>query len=69
MAFLRGGRVATVVPRFALRLGGRWESTTVSLPAGDWENRLTGERVRGGALDLGRLLQRFPVALLVRDDL
>jgi (1->4)-alpha-D-glucan 1-alpha-D-glucosylmutase len=67
VAFLRGGRVATVVPRFVLRLGGRWESTTVTLPDGSWDNRLTGERVRGGALDLGRLLQRFPVALLVRD--
>ena len=62
---LRGGRVATVVPRFPLRLGGHWQSTTVNLPDGAWENHLTGERVRGGAVGVARLLQRFPVALLV----
>jgi (1->4)-alpha-D-glucan 1-alpha-D-glucosylmutase len=67
VAYVRGGRVATIVPRFPLRLGGSWQSTTVNLPDGDWENRLTGERVRGGAVGLAGLLQRFPVALLYRD--
>jgi (1->4)-alpha-D-glucan 1-alpha-D-glucosylmutase len=67
VAFLRGGRVATIVPRFPLRLGGNWQSTTVGVPEGEWENRLTGERVRGGSVAMAGLLQRFPVALLSRE--
>jgi (1->4)-alpha-D-glucan 1-alpha-D-glucosylmutase len=66
VAFLRGGQVATVVPRFPLRLGGNWQSTVVNLPDGAWENLLTGERVRGGAVGVAALLERFPVALLLR---
>ena len=64
LGFLRGGRVATVVPRFPLRLAGNWQSTTVVLPEGDWKNHLTGEAVRGGAAPVTGLFQRFPVALL-----
>lgn len=68
VAFLRGGEVATVVPRFAARLGGRWHDTTVALPEGSWENELTGERVPGGDVALAELLRTFPVALLSRTD-
>jgi (1->4)-alpha-D-glucan 1-alpha-D-glucosylmutase len=67
VGFLRGGRIATIVPRFPLRLAGDWLSTEVNLPQGEWENRLTGDRVRGGAVAMAALLKRFPVALLSRE--
>jgi (1->4)-alpha-D-glucan 1-alpha-D-glucosylmutase len=68
VAFSRGGRSATVVPRLVLGLAGRWEGTSVSLPGGEWRNVLTGEEVAGGTVALGSLLAAFPVALLERQD-
>ena len=64
--FVRGGAVATVVPRFPLRLGGNGHAASVRIPDGDWENELTGDVVRGGTVAVAGLLQRFPVALLSR---
>jgi (1->4)-alpha-D-glucan 1-alpha-D-glucosylmutase len=66
VAFARGGRVATVVPRLILSVGGDWMDTAISLPDGTWKNQLTGEQVesRCGIQDL---FQKFPVALLVRE--
>lgn len=63
VAFVRGDRVVTVVPRLVLGLGGDWADTRLSLPAGGWRNRLTGELVEG-TVPLVELLARFPVALL-----
>jgi len=68
IAFLRGGSVAAIAPRWNLRLGGGFGSTTVELPAGRWTNLLTGEAVNGGRARVQSLLERFPVALLVRDS-
>lgn len=72
LAFARtdadGPRLVTVVTRLALaldRLGG-WGDHTVVLPDGVWHDRLTGRDVDGGAVRLAELLDRFPVALLVR---
>ena len=59
--------MATVVPRFPLRLAGNWQATTLALPEGEWLNHMTGETVRGGAVAVAGLFQRFPVALLSRD--
>src|ERR1035441_10614482 len=67
-AYLRGGRVATLVQRWNIKLGGSWGSTTVDLPAGNWKNVLTREAFAGGRLRINNLLQRFPVALLIRED-
>lgn len=67
IAYARGGRVVTVVPRLPLTLGGSWQDTSVSIPEGTWINRLTGEEQPGGPVRLDRLLQQFPVALLVRE--
>ncbi|MGI8759509.1 MAG: malto-oligosyltrehalose synthase [Acidimicrobiales bacterium] len=66
VAYSRGARVATVVPRLALGLArrGGWGGTTVELPAGTWSNLLTGTSVAGGAVSLASLLGTFPVALL-----
>jgi (1->4)-alpha-D-glucan 1-alpha-D-glucosylmutase len=67
VAFSRGESVITLVPRWSLKLGGRWSGTSVSLPPGRWKNRLTGESVPGRSTPVQRLFQQFPVALLVRE--
>jgi (1->4)-alpha-D-glucan 1-alpha-D-glucosylmutase len=68
IAYLRGDSVVTVVPRMVVTLAGKWASTAIALPKGQWKNRLTGERVEGGKVAVEGLLQEFPVALLVRDQ-
>ncbi|MDP8987102.1 MAG: malto-oligosyltrehalose synthase, partial [Actinomycetota bacterium] len=70
VAFSRGGRVATVVPRLVLGLArrGGWGDTVVELPAGAWRDELTGAGVEGGAVPLASLLESFPVALLRREE-
>lgn len=67
VAYLRGNSVATVVPRCALSLGSGWATTSLDLPGGRWTNILTGDAVQGGRLRVQSLLQRFPVALLIRE--
>jgi len=68
VAHLRGTVVATVVPRLAARLAGRWDRTALRLPPGEWLDVLTGDTVDGGEVYIGTLLDRFPVALLERED-
>jgi (1->4)-alpha-D-glucan 1-alpha-D-glucosylmutase len=67
VAFLRGDTVATLAPRWNLKLGGAWAGTTVDLPLGHWKNVFTSEQVNGGRLRVQTLLQRFPVALFTRE--
>jgi (1->4)-alpha-D-glucan 1-alpha-D-glucosylmutase len=67
IAFLRGESVAALAPRWNIKLGGGFGSTTVALPAGNWTNVFTGDRVKGGSRRVQQLFQKFPVALLVRD--
>jgi (1->4)-alpha-D-glucan 1-alpha-D-glucosylmutase len=76
-AFLRthGGKtVAVIVPRLVARLCGEsgtadWGNTAVTLPpAQGWRNVITGQRHDGDAgVALARLLDRFPVSVLVAD--
>jgi (1->4)-alpha-D-glucan 1-alpha-D-glucosylmutase len=68
VGFVRGGDVAVVVPRLVVGLArsGGWRDTEVELPAGEWDNELTGERVPGGWCGVAGILGRFPVALLTR---
>jgi (1->4)-alpha-D-glucan 1-alpha-D-glucosylmutase len=68
IAFLRADSVAAIAPRCNIRLGGGFGSTIVELPAGRWRNQLTGEAVSGGKVRVQNLLQRFPVALLVKNS-
>jgi (1->4)-alpha-D-glucan 1-alpha-D-glucosylmutase len=63
VAFVRGSAVVTVAPRLTFSLEA-WGDTRVRLPPGSFVNALTGQEVQSG--HLGPLLQRFPVALLVR---
>ena len=66
IAFARGERVITVVPRLTLKLAGNWLDTSIEIPRGSWRNELTGETVDGGEVHTEALLKRFPVALLAR---
>jgi (1->4)-alpha-D-glucan 1-alpha-D-glucosylmutase len=68
VAFARGGRSVTVVPRFGLRAQGDWGDTAIRVPEGIWRNVLTGERSQGGVTQVAELLRRFPVALLAREE-
>jgi (1->4)-alpha-D-glucan 1-alpha-D-glucosylmutase len=79
-AFARVADEATaisVAPRLLARRGGEapplgmeyWGDTTLDLPAElgrRFTNILTGEALEGDTLPIGRLLGRFPVALLAR---
>ncbi len=65
IAYLRGGDVLTVVPRWT-QSRQSWRGTTLELPAGRWTNALTGEPF-SGTQSVETLLQVFPVALLARD--
>jgi (1->4)-alpha-D-glucan 1-alpha-D-glucosylmutase len=68
IAFLRGTSVIAVVPRWTTGLQNDWGDTTLDLPHGRWNNRLTGERIGGGEALLSNLLQEFPVALLTIEE-
>ncbi|MGA2888098.1 MAG: malto-oligosyltrehalose synthase [Terracidiphilus sp.] len=68
VAYLRGDSVAAIAPRWNVRLGDGFGSTIVKLPGGLWKNPLTGEATNGGEVRVKSLLQRFPVALLVKDS-
>ena len=45
---------------------GGWGDTTLELPMGHWTDVLTGTSVDGSAPRLAEVLDRYPVALLVR---
>jgi (1->4)-alpha-D-glucan 1-alpha-D-glucosylmutase len=66
IAYLRGDGVATVVPRLTKLLRDDWEDATVELPQGAWTNRLNGAVLQGGRNPIGKVLEGFPVALLVK---
>jgi len=68
VAFSRADAVVSVAPRLLIRLGGEWLDTQVALPPGRWHNELTGDDVDGGLHAVSVLLQRFPVALLSREN-
>jgi len=67
IAYRRGERVLTVVPRWSLEAKA-WGETAVDVPGGRWRNRLTGAECEGGRVLVGELLKTFPVALLVRES-
>jgi (1->4)-alpha-D-glucan 1-alpha-D-glucosylmutase len=68
VAFSRGNGAIAIAPRLPLTLGGDWAETTLTLPRGRWHNELTGDTLEGGELLLAKLLSRFPVGLLSRED-
>jgi (1->4)-alpha-D-glucan 1-alpha-D-glucosylmutase len=75
MAFARGARAVTVVPRLllGLRQAGGWKDTAVVLPPGEWTDVFTGRRhgapeAASSSAYVLKLLRDFPVALLVASD-
>jgi (1->4)-alpha-D-glucan 1-alpha-D-glucosylmutase len=68
VAFDRGG-VVVVVTRLPVRLhrSGGWGGQVLPLPPGRWTDVLTDRRVYGNEPPLRDLLDRYPVALLVRE--
>jgi (1->4)-alpha-D-glucan 1-alpha-D-glucosylmutase len=66
VAFSRGGLI-TVVPRLIVGLGDDWQDTEITIPRGRWRCLWGGRQCSGGRTKVARLLDRFPVAVLVRD--
>lgn len=64
VAYLRGRRVAVIVPRLVVTLEGDWQDTRVFIPTGTWYNELTSQQLSGGEMQVAPLLSDFPVALL-----
>jgi (1->4)-alpha-D-glucan 1-alpha-D-glucosylmutase len=70
IAFARSASLVAVATRLPVGLAerGGWEDTVLPLPEGttDWHDVITGAAVDGSAPSLARVLERYPVALLVR---
>jgi (1->4)-alpha-D-glucan 1-alpha-D-glucosylmutase len=71
LAYARDEAVMTLAPLRVRGLGDTfagwdWVDTHLEVPSGDWLDVLTGEQVSGGLHPVARLLDRFPVGLLVR---
>ena len=58
--------VATRLPVGLAEVGG-WRDTVLRLGGGRWTDAITGNRVDGTGARLSAVLDRYPVALLVRD--
>ena len=67
VAFSRGDRLITVVPRLNLQVHGDWQDTTVTLPPGRWCDACSGQNF-SDTVRMADLFQKFPVALLVRKE-
>lgn len=69
VAFDRGGAiaVATRLPIGLERRGG-WGDTAIVTSTRSWTDVISGRRVEGGTVSLATLLDRYPVALLVADE-
>lgn len=68
VACARGDEVIGIAPRLVLGLGKSWQNTRITLPAGEWNNILTSDRISGGERRIVEVLGCFPVALLERID-
>jgi (1->4)-alpha-D-glucan 1-alpha-D-glucosylmutase len=64
VAFARGDDVLVAVSRWTVRLAdGGWGDTTLTLPDGDWADRIDGGRF-SGTVAVSELFAALPVALL-----
>jgi len=66
----RRERLVVVVPRLLAGLGGDWEGTTVDLPSagGPWIDLLSGTEREAGQAEVGTVLDRFPVSVMVAGE-
>jgi (1->4)-alpha-D-glucan 1-alpha-D-glucosylmutase len=62
IAYVRGGEVLVVVPRWSHSCAS-WRGTTLELPNGRWTDCLTGRRFEG-VQEIDNLFKTFPVSLL-----
>jgi (1->4)-alpha-D-glucan 1-alpha-D-glucosylmutase len=62
IAYLRGGEVLVVVPRWP-HCCASWHGTTLQLPSGRWTDCLSGRRFEG-VQEIDNLFKSFPVSLL-----
>jgi (1->4)-alpha-D-glucan 1-alpha-D-glucosylmutase len=68
VAFLRGDDVLVAVSRHTVRLAeSGWDDTNLTLPEGQWTDRITGRQHRG-TVAAAELFTELSVALLERDD-
>jgi len=68
VAFQRGEDAVTITPRLPFELQNNWGDTTLDMPGEQWRNVLTGESVDGPRVELGKVLNKFPVAWLIREE-
>ncbi|WP_422747421.1 malto-oligosyltrehalose synthase [Mycobacterium sp. WMMD1722] len=67
IAFRRGADVIAAASRHTVALAENgWGDTTLTLPTGDWTDRITGRRV-SGSVAAADLFAELPVVLLERD--
>jgi len=68
LAYARSDDLVVVGTRLPVGLesAGGWRDTTLHLAEGGWTDVITSASVNGGAVELADLLDRYPVALLVR---
>ena len=69
LAYARSDDLVVVGTRLpvGLELASGWRDTTLPLPEGEWTDVITGASVKGEPVSLSDVLDRYPVALLVRD--
>lgn len=68
IAYMRADSVATIVPRWNLKLAGNWSGTNITLPTGRWKNLFTNDVLAGETVPMQAIFQRFPVALLQKEE-
>jgi (1->4)-alpha-D-glucan 1-alpha-D-glucosylmutase len=47
---------------------GDWNGTLLEIPEGFWKNQFTGDLIQGGKVEVASIVNRFPVALLIRES-
>jgi (1->4)-alpha-D-glucan 1-alpha-D-glucosylmutase len=69
VAYARSDDLVVVATRLPVGLAaaGGWRDTTLALDAGEWTDVLTGVTIEGSTARLSSVLDRYPVALLVRN--
>src|SRR5262249_23472442 len=66
-AFMRGRRLAVVVPRFSQKLLDESMEAVLNLPPGQWRNIFTNETF-ANTVAVDELFKLFPVALLLKNE-
>lgn len=68
LAYARSEDLVVVGTRLpvGLEASGGWRDTTLTLDDGEWSDVITGSSFDGGPVEVAELLDRYPVALLVR---